>query len=208
MTVAEPRMGRRLVLAVLVILVCTAGPCLASRILHQSDAAAAPAVPALTADLSAAAPASTVSNIQLNAPGTSNLLNAPALAPASGPLPAGIVSLQVKKGGDYAEKAAQMNEQMAKADGSPQVRTPVRARLPSPSRHRPRRELVHLGAGTPINSPSIGSCTHQVRSNIRTNRDASGMSHAHITPYHAAQWRRPICPSNKCLSVLCPIVQL
>ena len=74
-----------------------------------------------------------MSHIQLNAPGTSDLLNAPVLAPASGPLPAGIVSLQAKNGGDYAQQAARLNEQLANAQAAPQTTIPVRAGLPSPS---------------------------------------------------------------------------
>lgn len=74
-----------------------------------------------------------MSNIQLNAPGTSNLLSAPALAPASGPLPAGIVSLQVKNGGSVAQQAARMNEQLAKDQTTTETRIPVRIRLPSPA---------------------------------------------------------------------------
>lgn len=124
-------MGRMLSLAVLVVLLTAAGPCSASRQLQQNDAAApAAAAPALTVEDPAA---TAVSNIQLNAPGTSNLLNAPALAPASGPLPAGVVSLQVKNGGDYAEQEARMNEQLTKDETTPGTRKPVRGRLPSPS---------------------------------------------------------------------------
>ena len=129
-------MGRRLALAFLVVLVTVAGPCSASRKLQQNDAAAGlAAVPAaaaasLEAELPAAAPATVVSNIQLNAPGTSDLLSAPALAPASGPLPAGIVSLQAKNGGSVAQQTAQLNEQMERAAATPQTRIPVSLCLP------------------------------------------------------------------------------
>ena len=85
-----------------------------------------------------------VSNIQLNAPGTSNLLNAPALAPASGPLPAGTVSLQVKNGGDYAEQEARMKEQLAKSEAAPVTRIPVRCRLPPPLRGRHTLRPSHV----------------------------------------------------------------
>ena len=58
-----------------------------------------------------------VSNIQLNAPGTGNLLSAPALAPAAAPLPAGIISLAAKK--KSANKAAQTEGELAQDAASP-----------------------------------------------------------------------------------------
>ena len=52
------------------------------------------------------------SNIQLNAPGRNNLLNAPALAPSLAPLPAGVVSLAVKRNSNSAAGAeSQTNPQ-------------------------------------------------------------------------------------------------
>ena len=71
------------------------GSCCALRSLQQNEAY----VPALFAQGPFAAEKS---NIQLNAPGTSNLLGAPALAPANGPLPAGIVSLAAKRNSNSA----------------------------------------------------------------------------------------------------------
>ena len=77
------------------------------------------------------AAASTVSNIQLNAPGKSNLLNAPALAPASGSLPADVVSLAAKQNANTANQATQVQDQLAKAEATPETFIPVRSRPPS-----------------------------------------------------------------------------
>lgn len=105
-------MPRRLA-AVLALLLVASGNCSALRSLQQSGAAAQ----ALTAQ-GPVAPAK--SNIQLNAPGTSNLLNAPALAPASGPLPAGVVSLAAKRNSNDA------------GDGQTLAYTTVPVRHPGP----------------------------------------------------------------------------
>ncbi|CAL5223539.1 g6071 [Coccomyxa viridis] len=52
------------------------------------------------------------SSIQLNAPGRGSLLNAPALAPSSAPLPAGVVSLAVKQNSNKAAGTdSQSNQQ-------------------------------------------------------------------------------------------------
>ena len=73
------------------------GSCCALRSLQQNEAD--------VALLSQGPVAAEKSNIQLNAPGTSNLLGAPALAPANGPLPAGIVSLTAKRNSNSAATA-------------------------------------------------------------------------------------------------------
>ena len=91
-----------LLLAVLVAL----SPCSASRFLQQSAE--------YIQDLSTQAPAAQPvrSDIQLSAPGNSKLLNAPAFAPASESLPAGVVSLAAKRDSNGAATAnGQDNQQ-------------------------------------------------------------------------------------------------
>ncbi len=75
--------------ALLALLLLAISSCSALRSLQQSEPSSA---------LSAQGPTASIkSNIQLNAPGTSNLLGAPILAPTSGPLPAGVVSLAAQR---------------------------------------------------------------------------------------------------------------
>lgn len=90
-------------LAVLVVL----SPCSALRFLQQSAE--------YTQDLSTQAPAAQPvrSNIQLSAPGNSKLLNAPAFAPASEFLPAGVVSLAAKRNSNGAATANGQDDQQS-----------------------------------------------------------------------------------------------
>lgn len=109
-------------MATLAVLLLAAGYCSASRSLQQADAAApAPAQVLTAAQLPAEA---AKSNIQINAPGDGTLLNAPALAPASAPLPAGVVSLAAKRN---ANTAAETEAQLAQDEAAPSTFTAVRA---------------------------------------------------------------------------------
>lgn len=81
----------------LVLLLVAVSSCSSLRSLQQSRAASV---------LQAQGPAAPLtSNIQLNAPDRDNLLNAPALAPSSAPLPAGVVSLAAKRNSNTAAVA-------------------------------------------------------------------------------------------------------
>lgn len=86
-------MPKRLAASLVVLLVAISTSS-ALRSLQQNGAASVsaaqePAVPV-------------TSNIQLNAPGRSDLINAPALAPSSAPLPAGVVSLAAQRNSNSA----------------------------------------------------------------------------------------------------------
>lgn len=83
----------------LIVVLIALRPCSASRFLQQSAE--------YSQDISIQAPATqpVQSDIQLSAPGTSKLLNAPAFAPASEPLPAGVVSLAAKRNSNSAATA-------------------------------------------------------------------------------------------------------
>ncbi len=86
-------MPRRLPVSLLLLVVAISTSS-ALRSLQQTEA---------PPELPAQEPAAYVtSNIQLNAPGRGTLLNAPALAPSSTPLPAGVVSLAVKRNSNNA----------------------------------------------------------------------------------------------------------
>ena len=91
----------------LIVLLIALGPCSASRSLQQSADN--------SQDISIQAPAAQPvrSNIQLSAPGTSELLNAPAFAPTSEPLPAGVVSLAAKRNSNGAATANGQDDQQS-----------------------------------------------------------------------------------------------
>ena len=115
----------------LVVFLIALAPCLASRSLQQSAE--------YTQDLPTQAPAAQPvrSDIQLSAPGKSKLLNAPAFAPASDTLPAGVVSLAAKSNSNGAATANGQDDQQSFT----YTTMPVH---PSPASSIPRSALSKL----------------------------------------------------------------